>query len=1062
MSYCIQSMPARFSISSIILFTSFSQYLIGEVDFEMEILPVLENRCFDCHGPEKQKGKFRLDRLSSLLKGGDSGEPAVVIGKPEESFLVTVIKHKEEDYEMPPKGAKLTDEQIALIEKWIMEGANVPESWGPAEEKPKLTHWSFLPVKRPESAENLDGYVRNKLSEVGLSPSQSADKSTLIRRLYLVMLGLPPTPEEVGAFLKDESPNAWNKLVETVLASPHYGERWATHWLDLARFGETHGFEMNRERPTAWPYRDWVISAFNNDKPYDDFVREQIAGDSLGVDVGTSFLVAGPVDQVKGSDPKLRRMQRMNELDDMINATGTTFLGLTLGCARCHGHKFDPVSQKDYYAMQAIFAGVQHGNRNLPPTEERLAELKALDAEVDALKEKLKVFIPKNTGTSIAIGDEKTEHFQKKRGHGTKLGGPKPNLSGGSYTWWTNKPGQKIAAYHPSASGRYRIWISWGAGHGTHTKDARYLLGKKEIAKVNQQLLADGSGKIQGKSLWSGLYDAGIHEVEVGDSLFLIGGETGTAITADIVFFQAVGENEEPAAPTFRPAISHILNVEDFPPVEAKKVRFTITKSSRSQPCIDELEIFSEGKNVALASHGAKASSNGDFKHALHKLEHINDGKYGNSRSWIAAKPTGWVQIDFPKTYPIDRIEWARDREGKYDDRVPVEYRIVVATEDGKWTTIASSSDRLPKSSTQVTTRYQFTGKNADQGRKWEAQLKALETRRTNLSKNEVYAGKFTQPGVTHRLYRGEPDMKREVVGPDAIEAFTSLGLESNAPEKARRLALANWIANKENPLTARVIVNRIWQFHFGVGIVDTPSDFGLNGTPPTHPELLDWLAVELMANDWSLKHIHRTILKSATWQQSNRPRPEALKVDAASRLLWRFPQRRLEAEGIRDSILAVSGSLDLQNAGGPGFSPFEVQMENVRHYHPKENYGPEDWRRMVYMTKVRQEREQVFGAFDCPDASQAVAKRSRSTTPLQALNLLNSNFVIQQAEIFAKRLQKESRTVETQVNHAWQLCFNRPPSQDELSSAQSFIQSEGMVQFARALLNANEFVFIP
>ena len=349
------------------------------------------------------------------------------------------------------------------------------------------------------------------------------------------------------------------------------------------------------------------------------------------------------------------------------------------------------------------------------------------------------------------------------------------------------------------------------------------------------------------------------------------------------------------------------------------------------------------------------------------------------------------------------------------------------------------------------------------QGEKWLKRLQTAREEKKELEKSTlVYAGTFSQPGPTHRLYRGEPDAKREQVAPNAIEVFTSLNLSSDAPERDRRLALANWIASKDNPLTARVIVNRLWQFHFGTGIVDTPSDFGLNGTPPSHPELLDWLASELMEHDWSLKHIHRLILNSDTWRQSNRPNADAIRVDATSRLLWRFPPRRLEAEAIRDSILAVTGVLDLENAGGPGFSPFEVEMENVRHYHAKKTFGPADWRRMIYMTKVRQEREQVFGAFDCPDASMVVPKRSRSTTPLQALNLLNSQFVMQQADLFAKRLEKESETRPQQITRAWQLCFQRTPTDEELADSEEFIKQEGIQQFTRAMLNANEFVFIP
>lgn len=1056
-------MSRKFCIVPALYFWVLCSSAQAGVDFEKDILPVWEARCLDCHGEEKQKGDFRLDRLSSLLRGGDSGEPAVVPGNPDGSFLMKAIRHEEEDYEMPPKGKKLTVEQIALVAKWIQEGAKVPESWGPAEEKVELEHWSFLPVVRPVTDDGLDGFIRKKLSEVGLGMSPEAGRRTLIRRLYLVMLGLPPTPGEVEGFVQDEAPDAWDRLVDKVLASPHYGERWATHWLDLARFGETHGFEMNRERPTAWPYRDWVIAAFNKDKPYDAFVREQIAGDALDVPIGTSFLVAGPVDQVKGSDPKLRQMQRMNELDDMINTVGTTFLGLTTGCARCHGHKFDPITQTDYYAMQAVFAGVQHGNRNLPPTQEDMEEIQALDQEIAVLKEKLKPFLPKPTGVSVAIDDEKAEHLQAKKGNGTKLGGPEPNLSGGKYTWWANKPGQKIAAYHPNIHGTFRIWISWGAGHSTHTEDARYLLGKKEIAKVNQKLLADGTGKVRGKSLWSGLFDAGIHEIGAGESLYLVGGESGTSITADVVFFQAVKEGAPKVAPGFRPAVSALHNVEHFHGTPAKWIRFTALKTNRSQPCIDELEVFSNGKNVALSSEGAKASSSGDFVHPLHKLEHINDGRYGNSRSWIAKGQAGWVQIELPKIHTIDRIEWARDREGKFSDRLVNQYKIEVAEKEGKWKVISSSSDRLPSGSTsKPSVQYVFSGENAEKGKGYLKKLKVLKSRRNAVTKNEVYSGKFSQPGPTHRLYRGEPDMKREEVGPGGVEVFGELGLEKNSPEKERRLALANWISNKNNPLTARVMVNRIWQNHFGTGIVDTPSDLGRNGNSPTHPKLIDWLASELVDNNWSVKHIQRLILTSATWKQSNLPRLEAMKVDAGTRLLWRFPQRRLEAEGIRDSILSVSGSLDLETRGGPGFNPFKVHMENVRHYHPKESYGPEDWRRMVYMTKVRQEREQVFGAFDCPDASQAVAKRSRSTTPLQALNLLNSNFVLQQAEIFAQRLEKEAGCRESQAQRAWQLCFNRPPTKAETQDASSFIESAGMVQLARALLNANEFVFIP
>ena len=888
------------------------------VDFTREIEPILRDHCFDCHGADEQEGQLRLDRLAGMRLGGDSGEPAIVPSKPEASYLLKLVRHEEDGKEMPPDGS-LSVLKIRLLERWIAQGAVTPQHYGPPEAEVELTHWSFQPPEVVE-ASGIDELIQKRLAASGLTLSPRADRRTLIRRLYLVMLGLPPTPDQVQAFVNDDRDDAWPRLVETVLASPHYGQRWATYWLDLVRFGETHGFETNRERPNAWRYRDWVIQAFNHDLPYDKFIRQQIAGDALGTPIGTSFLVAGPYDLVKGKDPKLGQMQRMNELDDMINTTGTAFLGMTTGCARCHNHKFDPITQRDYYAMQAVFAGVKHSDRDLPLSPEAKRTAGKLATEIASLKTKLERFLPSE--------------------------------------------------------------------------------------KLTQK-------------------------------------------------------NREP--------VNARLNEERFEKRMVDRVRFIIRETNNgSQACLDELEIYSDQRNVALASEGAKATSSGDFVHPLHKLAHINDGQHGNQRSWIVDSPKGgWVQIEFPTPTMIDRIVWGRDRTGKYTDRLVVNYEIQGQHDSEDWFTITGSSDRVPYQQAPPSQPvYRFDGfpkPEADLGRRWLARLDELKRKRAALVKPEqVYAGTFSQPGPTHRLYRGEPGATREQVSPGGIRTLNGPVLDRDSPEQRRRLALADWIASDKNPLTARVIVNRLWQFHFGTGIVDTPSDFGRNGAPPTHPKLLDWLATELITHGWSLKHIHRRILHSATWQQSNHPDPQAMTIDAASRLLWRFPPRRLEAEAIRDSILVVSDSLNRDRSGGPGFSPFEVQMENVRHYHAKETYGPEDWRRMVFMTRIRQEREQVFGVFDCPDASMVVPKRSRSTTPLQALNLLNSGFVMQQAELFAVRLQRERSAVDQQVQRAWQLCFQRPPHQDEVDQSVDFIHREGLLQFTRALLNTNEFVFVP
>ncbi len=889
--------------------------------FTDRIEPILRDQCFDCHGADKQKNQLRLDRRSDMLRGGDSGEPAVVPGHPGQSYLLRKIRTDKDSERMPPKGPGLDEDQIKLIADWIEAGAVTPESYGPDAEETSIDHWAFLavpedfPIPTDYTGSPIDFFIGRRLKEKGLDPSPEASATTLIRRAYMVLHGLPAPPEVIRSFVADQSEGKWERTVDSLLSHPAYGEKWASHWLDVARFGETHGFETNRERPHAWHYRDWVIEAINHDMPYDRFVKAQIAGDVIGEPVGTSFLVAGPNDIVKGQDPKLGPMQRMNELDDMINTTGTAFLGLTLGCARCHNHKFDPVSQKDYYAIQAVFAGVQHGDRMIESQDEDAGSIAALTDRLHALGKELD-------------------------------------------NW-------------PSSGLRDPVSASW--------------------------------------------------------------------------------------------------NEEKFNPTEARVLRFVIHETSgNAEPCIDEIEIYQDGENIALAHSGVSVTSSGDFEHPLHKLGHINDGRLGNSRSWIAAtRGSGWVQFTFPETVSIDRIVWARDRQGQFSDRLPVEYEIMAGISGDSLVRIAGSHDRLPPGSDRSAFYARVIGK-LDPDERGRATQILRQWEKTKLELREltqpvkVYAGLFEQPGPTHRLYRGEPDAPREQVGPDTVQVLGRLGLTRDSPEQDRRLALARWIASDENPLTARVMVNRIWQFHFGRGLIDTPNDFGRNGVPPSHPQLLDWLACEFMNSGWSMKHVHRLILTSKTWKQSSLPTKAGMQADAGTVLLWRYPTRRLDAEGIRDSILSVAGTLN-SDAGGPGFSAFEVELENVRHYHPRSDYGPEEWRRMIYMTKVRQEKDSVFGAFDCPDASQVIPKRSRSTTPIQALNLLNSRFVTQQASLYAARLQKEcGDDLNAVIRRAWMLSFGRNPGQEESAMAVEFASEHGLDQLTRALLNANEFLFIP
>ena len=902
----------------------------GIIDFAKDVQPIFAAHCYACHGPDKQESNFRLDVRVKALGTADLGDPPIVAGNGSESPLIAYVSgSNEDDIVMPPadKGKPLSAEQIAVLSRWIDQGAKWPDDLA-GDDSLTTDHWSFQPLTdiQPPAIENswikngIDAFIFRKLNEKAIEPSSAADRVTFIRRIYLDMHGLPPTQQQVQEFVADRSEDAYRRVIDHVLNSAHYGERWARHWLDVVRFGESTGFEVNRDRANAYYYRDYVIGSLNDDKSYRDFIVEQIAGDALGIDAATGFLVGGPHDIVKSPDINLTLMQREDELADIVNTTGTAFLGLTVGCARCHNHKFDPILQKDYYSLQAVFAGVQHGERKL------------------------------------------------------------------------------------------RDFAS------------------DELLATTRNRLREVEEKLRNSA-------------------------TAAAVDSDLL-----------------PAVNARVNVETFDAVPGKWVRFTIHETNRGEPCIDELEVYAVGDkdNVALASRGGIPTSSGNLPgYEIHKLEHINDGREGNSHSWISNSSGGWVQIELPKVFKIQRIVWGRDRQGKLDDRLATKYKIDVASNMGEWLTVASSDRRQPLADHNQVAEDAFIARlpkaAAAEARVLFERRQQLRSEQARLEKGAPtgYVGTFKEPKKTHRLYRGDPLAPREEVAPDALTVIGTLGLNSSTPEQQRRLALARWIADPKNPLTARVIVNRVWHYHFGSGIVSTPSDLGANGTAPTHPELLDWLAGQFMKNGWSLKWLHRQILSSSTYQQSSAPREAAMAKDAGASLLWRFPPRRLAAETIRDCVLHVSGVLN-QTAGGPGFLLFEIDRENVHHYFPKKEFGPGEWRRMIYMTKIRQEQDEVFGIFDCPDGGQVIPNRSRSTTPLQALNLLNSHFMLQQIDLFAKRIHETAGAdMEAQVRLAFQLVFSREPNDQEYQDAFALAKEYGLDALCRALLNANEFLFL-
>jgi hypothetical protein len=819
-------------------------------------------------------------------------------------------------------------------------GARHPDPAGPP-------LWSFQPVHKPTipttpfdslASSPVDRFVFAKLAGKGLKLSPPAGRLALIRRVTVDLTGLPPTPQDIDSFLADRSPNAYDKVVDRLLASPAYGERWGRHWLDVVRYGESNGYEQNHLRANAWPYRDYVIRAFNQDKPYTDFVVEQLAGDFVGkgkadVEAATGFLVAGIHDTVGIQEEQGTRQQRSNDLDDIVSTTGAAFLGLTVGCAKCHDHKFDPIPQRDFYRLAACFAGVRHGERPLfPKTAAQTQEMEALADKISAANDAIN-----------AIESEARTSALKQRG----------------------------------------------------------------------------------------------------------------AVAA-------------------RPPVNARRNEDSFPAQDARFIRFTITATrDGAEPCVDELQVFGPDSpdNLALVSRGGKATASSLLPgFAEHRVGHLNDGKFGNEFSWISStRGTGWAQIELPRAATIDRVVWGRDGAEipRFDDRLPVAYRIEISLDGTAWKAVSTEAGRAgsndyihPDELARVMTEAQRKQRDT-----LKADLARLKDQYFKLNNaGNAYVGQFNSPDPIFLLRRGDVMQRGDVVLPGPLSRYTAVATDfdrvDDKPEPERRLALARWIADAKNPLTARVMVNRIWQGHFGRGIVGTPSDFGRNGERPTHPELLDWLASSFVENGWSMKKLHRLIVTSYTYRQSSAANPRGMAVDAGNQLLWRAPLRRMEAEAIRDSILQTSGKLD-RRMGGPSYLLYKYRVVNIAIFEPMEQYGPETWRRSVYQQAARGIHDELLSTFDCPESSQRAPKRDSTTTALQSLAMLNGPFMLQQAAFLAERVKADAGAdTGTQIRRAFVLAFGRAPRADEVTGAAALMRDAGLPALCRALMNANEFLY--
>jgi mono/diheme cytochrome c family protein len=809
------------------------------VDYPRDVRPILAAHCYPCHGPDKQRSGLRLDSVAAIRQGGNTG-PAVTPGKAGESLLIHAVTGTNDAAVMPPKGPRLSAAQVALLKTWIDQGANAPADAAVAGGPARSRHWSFQSVRRVEPPAVQDaGWVRNpidafvlaRLEKEGLKPSPEADRTTLIRRLCLDLTGLPPTPEEVDAFVQDTRPDAYERLVDRLLASPHYGERQARHWLDLARYADSNGYSIDAPR-SMWPYRDWVVNALNADLPFDRFVTEQLAGDLLPNPTRDQLIATGfhrntPINEEGGINVEQFRIE---SVVDRVNTTGSVFLGLTVGCCQCHDHKFDPLAQKEYYQLFAFLNNQDEPTLELA-TPEELARRNSIQAEQKSLQKRLK-----------------------------QLDAVTP---------------ERIEAWEHGLSDRAR---------------------------------------------------AGLPR-----------------------------------------AVQQILNA----PPNGRTAK----------------------QNDALA----------EYVRQLDKVRHAVGG---------VASPLVLAPLAHAHALVV---------------RTDLEKRLA----------------GLKKSEPVVSTTLVLRERTAP--------------RETHI----LLGGDFTRPGAPVRP--GTPAVL------PALKSGRHQPADAGRPPN--RLDLARWLVSPENPLTARVTVNRLWQRHFGLGLVETENDFGTQGTPPTHPELLDWLASEFVRQKWSMKSLHRLIVTSATYRQSSNARADLAQRDPTNKLLARMPRLRLEAEVVRDAALAAAGLMN-PAVGGPSVYPPQpdgvYQVTQVKRDW-KASAGPDRYRRGMYTYFFRSAPYPALTVFDAPDAVSACTRRNRSNTPLQALTLLNDQAFVECAQALARRVLRDGPGDDAgRLRLAFRLCLARTPSEREsgrLGELLEQLRADGepaeaaWVSVSRALLNLDEFI---
>jgi hypothetical protein len=1101
--------------------------------FNRKIRPLLTARCLECHGGAKQKGGLRLDSPAAFAAGGDSGV-AVVPGKPDESLLIEAIRYAS-DLKMPPK-SKLPAEEIALFVRWVEAGAIWPKGDSPVPERPMektaasvtdedRAFWAFQPIAAPAippvrnttwPKSPLDHFVLARLEASGLSPAPPADRRTLIRRATLDLTGLPPTPAEVDAFLTDGSEDAFARVVDRLLASPHYGERWGRHWLDIARYADSNGLDENLAYANAFRYRDYVVAAFNNDKPFDRFLHEQLAGDLLPPTedlaelseriTATGFLSLGGK-MLAEDDPV--KMQ-MDIIDEQVDTIGRALLGLTVGCARCHDHKFDPLPQEDYYSLAGIFKSTrtmenftvvarwQERPLALPAAvKERDARQKQIDAEkaeiariVERSNADLVRTARRQTGRLLLAAAARGELDELVRSRPARGGDPKlqdeagvvqieaedylrgnvlkdrENYGKGIGVLVNRGEQPNFAEYefHVETAGLFQFELRYAAAEARPTR-----------LYVNGQLVKnDAAGRTTGSwypdsQTWflEGFFrlKAGTNVVRLENAkvfphidrlLLFPARDVAEALPAE-AFLSEEGSAESAAKAAFIGQWAHYLarTKNDADSVFAVWHEFVA-----ASPRFRLAGANGTGANAA-APPEAPRESGGEPSAIAHAIrERLLADPRPETLEQLAARYEELFREAEPAEVPANEPKKTAEAEPA-PDVVRNAIRTVIQDKHGP-IAIPSQSEALYPA----------------------AVIADLKGRRDQLKSHEEALPRFPEAMA---VSEGKPENLRVhlrgshlTLGPETPRRFPRVLAGDNQPAldaaQSGRLQFARWLTAPENPLTSRVIANRLWLWHFGEGIVRSPDNFGRLGERPAQPKLLDYLAGELVRRGWSLKSLHRLILLSATYAMSTTYDERAAAIDPENRLLWRMHRRRLEAEAIRDSILAVAGTLDPTMGGSLLPTANRAYVTSTASVNPRVY---ESLRRSIYLPVVRSALYNVFQAFDFADPSTLSGRRDTTTVAPQALFMLNSAFILEQTKVLARGLLADDRLDDAgRIGQLYVSALSRPPTDEETARGLAFIERyrqalageslppdeqrlRAWQTFCRAILASNEFVYL-